>query len=88
MIYLLTVNALGCLLMLLDKQFAIRHRWRIPEATLISVAAIGGSFGVWLGMRLFRHKTKKPLFTLGVPLIFAAQLAVYYFFSGNLPFTP
>lgn len=87
MIYLLTVNALGCLLMLSDKQFAIRHHWRIPEATLISVAAIGGSFGVWLGMRLFRHKTKKPLFTLGVPLIFAAQLAVYYFFSGNLPFT-
>lgn len=84
MIYLILVNAAGCILMLLDKQFAIHHRWRIPEATLLAVAAIGGSVGTWIGMQLFRHKTKKPLFTIGVPLIFAAQLAIYFFFPGVL----
>lgn len=84
MIYLILVNAAGCILMLLDKQFAIHHRWRIPEATLLAVAAIGGSVGTWIGMQLFRHKTKKPLFTIGVPLIFAAQLAIYFFFPGIL----
>ena len=80
MTYLILVNAIGCLIMLLDKQFAIHHRWRIPEATLLAAAAIGGSVGVWIGMQLFRHKTKKPLFTIGVPLIFAAQLALRFFF--------
>lgn len=84
MIYLILVNAAGCILMLLDKQFAIHHRWRIPEATLLAVAAIGGSVGTWIGMQLFRHKTKKPLFTIGVPLIFAAQLAIYFIFPGIL----
>jgi uncharacterized membrane protein YsdA (DUF1294 family) len=82
MTYLILVNAAGFLLMLLDKQFAIHHRWRIPEATLLAVAAIGGSVGSWLGMQLFRHKTKKPLFTIGIPLIFAAQLAIWHFFPG------
>ena len=84
MIYLILVNAAGCILMLLDKQFAIHHRWRIPESTLLAVAVIGGSVGTWIGMQLFRHKTKKPLFTIGVPLIFAAQLAIYFFFPGVL----
>lgn len=67
--YLITVNALGLLLMLADKQKARKKRWRIPEATLMGVAAIGGSAGVFLGMYLFRHKTRHPKFTVGVPLL-------------------
>lgn len=67
--YLITVNALGLLLMLADKQKARKKRWRIPEATLMGVAAIGGSAGVFLGMYLFRHKTQHPKFTVGVPLL-------------------
>lgn len=67
--YLITVNALGLLLMLADKQKARKKRWRIPEATLMGVTAIGGSAGVFLGMYLFRHKTRHPKFTVGVPLL-------------------
>lgn len=67
--YLMIVNALGLLLMLADKQKARKKRWRIPEATLMGVAAIGGSAGVFLGMYLFRHKTRHPKFTVGVPLL-------------------
>ena len=67
--YLITVNALGLLLMLADKQKARKKLWRIPEATLMGVAAIGGSAGVFLGMYLFRHKTRHPKFTVGVPLL-------------------
>ena len=67
--YLMIVNALGLLLMLADKQKARKKRWRIPEATLMGVAAIGGSAGVFLGMYLFRHKTLHPKFTVGVPLL-------------------
>ncbi len=73
-IYLLLINAAGCLLMRADKKRAIQKRWRISEATLMTVAAIGGSIGTLLGMRLFRHKTRHPKFTVGVPLILVAQL--------------
>lgn len=73
--YLLTINAVGLLIMLADKEKAKKHLWRIPEATLLTVAALGGSLGCLAGMRLFRHKTRKPKFYLGLPAILAVQLA-------------
>jgi len=73
-IYLLIINALGFLLMLIDKHKAIKKAWRIPEATLLGIAAIGGSLGALLGMRLFRHKTQHPRFSIGLPVILAAHI--------------
>lgn len=75
LLYLLLINALGFLLMLIDKWKAKHNRWRIPEATLMGVAALGGSIGSLLGMYTVRHKTKHIKFTLGIPLILAVQLA-------------
>ena len=71
--YLIIVNALGFLLMLIDKAKAKKKKWRIPEKTLMTVAAIGGSVGSLLGMYVVRHKTKHPKFTIGIPLILALQ---------------
>ena len=76
--YLILINALGLLIMLVDKQKAKAGAWRIPEATLLSIAAIGGSIGILTGMYFFRHKTRKWKFTVGVPLILAVQLAAFY----------
>lgn len=73
-VYLLIINAAGLFLMLADKIKAKKHRWRIPEASLFFVAAIGGSIGSLLGMYTFRHKTKHVKFILGMPLILAAQI--------------
>jgi uncharacterized membrane protein YsdA (DUF1294 family) len=73
-LYLLLINALGFLLMLIDKQKARKKKWRIPEATLIGVAALGGSIGSLMGMYTFRHKTKHKKFTIGIPAILIAQL--------------
>lgn len=75
MIYLLIVNAAGFLLMLVDKFKAQKKLWRIPEATLMGVAAIGGSIGSLAGMYTFRHKTKHPKFTVGIPVILVLQIA-------------
>ena len=72
--YLLIINALGFALMLADKLKAKKKKWRIPEKTLLGVAAIGGSIGSLLGMYAFRHKTKHPKFTIGVPVILALQV--------------
>ena len=62
--------------MLADKLKAKRGAWRIPEATLMGIAAIGGSVGALAGMYLFRHKTKHIKFTLGIPVILIGQIAL------------
>ena len=72
--YLLTINAAGFVIMLADKRCAQKKLWRIPEATLLTVAILGGSVGCLVGMRLFRHKTRKPKFYIGIPVILAMQL--------------
>lgn len=74
LIYLLIVNAAGFFSMLADKLYAQKKLWRIPEATLLLIAAIGGSLGSLIGMYTVRHKTKHPKFTIGVPLILAVQM--------------
>ena len=77
LLYLLIINAVGFLLMLADKWKARKNRWRIPEATLMGVAAIGGSIGSLLGMYTFRHKTRHIKFTLGIPLILLVQVCLF-----------
>ena len=74
--YLLLINAAAFVLMLVDKRKAIKNRWRIPERTLILSALFGGSIGALLGMYTFRHKTKHLKFTLGIPAILIAQIAL------------
>ena len=74
--YLLIINAAGFLLMLVDKWKAKKNRWRVRESTLLIVAALGGSIGSLAGMYLFRHKTQHLKFTLGIPLILAAQCLI------------
>lgn len=76
--YLVLVNAFAFLLMLTDKLKAKKGAWRIPEATLIGIAVLGGSIGAICGMYLFRHKTRHIKFCVGLPLILAAQLAAIY----------
>ena len=84
LIYLLTVNAAGFLLMRGDKLRARKRRWRTPEALLLAAAVLGGSLGTLAGMYLFQHKTRHLKFVLGVPLILLAQLVLIYLFY---PFT-
>ena len=76
LLYLLLINAAAFLLMLVDKLKARKNRWRIPERTLFGSALLGGSIGAILGMYTFRHKTKHLSFTLGMPAILIAQVAL------------
>lgn len=72
--YLFLINAAGFILMLADKWKAKKNKWRIPEKTLMTVAAVGGSLGVLLGIYTARHKTQHPKFTIGIPVILAVQI--------------
>ncbi len=60
--------------MLTDKRRAIKGAWRISEASLLTVAILGGSIGSICGMYAFRHKTRHLKFKLGLPLILILQL--------------
>ncbi len=75
-IYLLLVNVAAFLAFGEDKRRAKRREWRIPEATLMGLAAAGGSLGALAGMRFFHHKTRHRKFTAGVPALLIAQIAL------------
>ncbi|ADL34550.1 hypothetical protein bpr_I1815 [Butyrivibrio proteoclasticus B316] len=72
--YLILTNIIGFALMGIDKRRARKNAFRIPEATLFSIAIIGGSLGSILGMLIFRHKTRHWYFMLGLPLILLIQI--------------
>ena len=52
-----------------DKHFAKTGARRVPEHRLFLFALLGGSAGAIFGMYVFRHKTRKPRFRLGLPLV-------------------
>ena len=80
-IWLLLINVITFLVFGLDKWKARRKEKnekvrRVPERTLLLLAALGGSVGALLAMRAFRHKTLHKAFRFGVPLILAVQIIV------------
>ena len=75
-VYIAAVNLMGFASMGIDKYRAQNHKWRISEAMLFFFAIIGGSIGSILGMKLFRHKTKHKLFTIGLPIVLIVQIIV------------
>lgn len=83
--YLSGIIILAFLVFGLDKRKARKDRWRVPEATLLLLAVIGGSAGALLGMVVFRHKTRHNKFRIGLPLILLAQLAVAVLLIRSVP---
>ena len=76
MYYLFAINIVSFFLYGIDKYKAKKGQWRISEATLLTMAAIGGSIGAWAGMRLWHHKTMHKKFNYGIPLIIIMQIAL------------
>ena len=74
--YLLVINAVAFFVYGIDKLKARKGRWRIPEATLLLLAIVGGSIGAWLGMKAWHHKTMHLKFKYGLPAILLLQLAL------------
>lgn len=68
------INIVSFLVCFADKQRAKHRGWRVPERVLWILSFCFGALGMYIGMRINRHKTQKPAFMFGVPLIFAAQI--------------
>lgn len=59
----------------MDKLKAVTHKWRIPEKTLFTFAAMGGFIGGFAGMAVFHHKVRKPAFWVVYGLSAIAHMA-------------
>lgn len=73
---LLLVNIIGFLTMGLDKDLARKGKWRVSELVLFLYALAGGGIGIYAGMYCFRHKTRKKIFTFGVPAIIILETLI------------
>lgn len=94
-LYFSALNLLCFALFGLDKHRALDGAWRVPEKSLLLIAAAGGIVGAICGQQYFRHKTRKQpfrsilliiafvqtflIFLLGSSAIFDLQLVPSYF---------
>lgn len=81
-VYLVIINVLAFIMYGLDKKKACKGKFRIAEKYLLLVASLGGATGAFIGMRLFRHKTKKKRFAIVVPLFMIAQWMAYLYIEN------
>lgn len=74
--YLALINVITFLVYGIDKLKAKKGKWRVPEATLLLLAVIGGSIGAWLGIKVWHHKTMHKKFKYGIPIILVLQVGL------------
>ena len=82
--YLLGINAVTFIVYGIDKYKAKKTKWRIPEATLLLLAVLGGSVGAWIGIKVWHHKTMHKKFKYGIPAILLIQIALMTYLHVNL----
>ena len=81
--YLLAINAVTFIVYGIDKYKAKEAKWRIPEATLLLLATLGGSIGAWMGMKVWHHKTMHKKFKYRIPAILLIQIALMAYLHMN-----
>ena len=74
--FILGINVITFMVYGIDKLKAQKGKWRIPEATLLLLAIVGGSIGAWCGMKVWHHKTMHKKFRYGVPMILIVQIGL------------
>jgi uncharacterized membrane protein YsdA (DUF1294 family) len=79
LIWILSVSVITFLMYGYDKSQAQQGGWRVPEIVLHGLALAGGFLGGWLGRAVFRHKTRKPVFTVVLAISTVLYLGLAYF---------
>ncbi|WP_242841705.1 DUF1294 domain-containing protein [Desulfitibacter alkalitolerans] len=76
-LYFLILNFSGYSVIWYDKKKALKGQWRIPETRLFALALMGGSLGIYYGMKAFRHKTQHLSFKYGMPLLIGVNMVLF-----------
>lgn len=87
-LYIFLINVVAFFLFCNDKHRAVFFKRRIPEFWLFATAVVGGSFGAYMAMLFFRHKTGKPLFRIGVPVLLGLLCVIMFFLGYPLNILP
>lgn len=74
------INILACFMMMLDKSYAVKNKWRLSESFLLSFSIVGGGIGLIMGMVIFRHKLSKLKFRIIAPLSICIYTAAIFYF--------
>lgn len=85
-LFLLIMNIVAFVMFGNDKSKAQRKQRRVRENKLFRVCFFGGAIGGMIGMHVFRHKTQKKRFSVGIPILFVLQLVINSFVLGFLAF--
>ncbi|NLM44860.1 MAG: DUF1294 domain-containing protein [Clostridiales bacterium] len=78
--YFFLINSIGFIIMGIDKRKSQKFKWRIKETKLFFIAIFGGALGIYFGMKKFHHKTQKPTFKVGIPILTILNLVIYIYF--------
>ena len=81
-IYFAAINGVSFVAFGWDKYCAERDMYRVPEKTLLTLAAIGGALGAFAGQRVFRHKTQKEPFRTYLNFLILWNVAVFIALSS------
>ncbi len=81
--YYLLLTLIGFVSMWQDKRRARQHAYRTPEATLLTIAFLGGALGSWIGMYTVRHKTRKAKFQWLVPMAAVFHLTFWFVYTSK-----
>ena len=83
-VYMVIISILSIIITIYDKKIAGSGARRIPEKTLLTFSAIGGSVAMLLTMFAIRHKTQHKKFMIGIPVIMILQAIIIYFICTML----
>lgn len=72
--WLILISLISVIVTFADKVKAKSGSQRVPEATLMLLSVLGGSFAMLVTMLIIRHKTKHPKFMVGIPVILLLQV--------------
>jgi uncharacterized membrane protein YsdA (DUF1294 family) len=75
---LLVLNVVSFALFGIDKLRARRGAWRISEQVLLLSALISGTIGAWVGVIVFRHKSRKVSFLIPLACASLIDLVIVY----------
>ncbi|MBO8171599.1 MAG: DUF1294 domain-containing protein [Bacillaceae bacterium] len=76
---LIVLNLIGFLNMGWDKRQAKKGNWRTPESRFFLLAVFGAALGIYIGMNVFRHKTRHRSFRIIMPALIVVHMLILYF---------
>lgn len=77
MVYFLASNIFAIAVTVYDKKAARKKYRRIPEKNLLITAALSGCITMYVTMHIIHHKTRKPKFMVGIPVILIVEIFAF-----------